>query len=118
MRTLLALIAIALLFGWCAAPAIARQTADAPPAPQSPDASDVPETPALDLPGIEHAFLATRAGDYTTTTRFRSSPDAEPDESTGTATITAILDGRFISEDRISFTATNRSLYSKTSFAS
>ncbi len=99
MRTPTVLKAIALSFGCCVAPALAQQSTDAPPVQQSPESSVAPETPALDMPGIEHAFLAKRAGRYTTTTRFRSAPDAEPDESTGTATIEAILDGRFICED-------------------
>ncbi len=68
---------------------------------KSPDpAAPTAETPpAPDVPGLEHAFLANRAGEYATRTRFRAAPDATPEESTGTATITAILDGRFISED-------------------
>lgn len=54
---------------------------------------------ALDAPGAEHAFLAGRAGEYDTHITFRPGPDAEPQHSAGKATITSILDGRFICED-------------------
>lgn len=93
-RTLSATLALFTTLSIAAIPALA-QDAKAPAQSQS-----APEaTPAPDVPGPEHTFLTKRAGAYTTKTTFRASPDAEPEESTGAATITAILDGRFIAED-------------------
>jgi hypothetical protein len=52
-----------------------------------------------DAPGPMHQQLAKRVGDYTTTTRFTPKPGAEARESTGSAHITTVLDGRFLSEE-------------------
>jgi hypothetical protein len=49
-------------------------------------------------PGPPHALLMKRAGHYTFTMIFYPRPDAEPEESTGTATLEAILGGRFLEE--------------------
>jgi hypothetical protein len=48
-------------------------------------------------PGPVHARLASLAGEYTTAAEF-SFGDAPPIKSTGKATLSAILDGRFLME--------------------
>ncbi len=50
-------------------------------------------------PGPAHKQLAKRAGEYTTVTRFTAQPGAKPVDSTGTAKISVILDGRFLLEE-------------------
>ena len=50
-------------------------------------------------PGAVHAQLAKRAGEYTTVTRFSMQPGGPASESTGTAKLTVILDGRFLMEE-------------------
>lgn len=49
-------------------------------------------------PGPIHAQLMKRAGDYTTIETY-SAPGAEPQQSTGTAKLNAILGGRFLEEE-------------------
>ena len=89
-RTFGALLALTISLATVFTLALAQDTA-------APEQST--EAPAPDVPRIEHAHLTRRAGEYTTTIKYRSAPDAEPEVSTGVATITSILDGRFISED-------------------
>ncbi len=50
------------------------------------------------MPGPVHKQLAKRAGDYTVTSKFEM-PGAPPVESSGTAKITTVLDGRFLLEE-------------------
>jgi len=50
-------------------------------------------------PGPAHKQLAKRAGEYTTATKFTAQPGATPVDSTGTAKISVILDGRFLLEE-------------------
>src|SRR5215470_9261803 len=50
-------------------------------------------------PGPVHAQLAKRAGEYTTVTKFSMQPGGPANESTGTARLTVILDGRFLMEE-------------------
>ncbi|HEU4387332.1 MAG TPA: DUF1579 family protein [Blastocatellia bacterium] len=49
-------------------------------------------------PGAAHQLLLKRVGEYTTTSRF-TIPGSAPTESTGTARISAALDGRFLVEE-------------------
>jgi len=51
------------------------------------------------MPGPAHKQLAKRAGEYTTVTKFTAQPGATPVDSTGTAKISMILDGRFLLEE-------------------
>jgi hypothetical protein len=46
-----------------------------------------------------HTQLAKRAGEYTTVTKFSMQPGGPANESTGTAKLTVILDGRFLMEE-------------------
>ncbi len=47
-------------------------------------------------PGANHELLASMAGDWTFTTKMWTDPAAPPTESTGTASYTTLLGGRFI----------------------
>lgn len=50
---------------------------------------------AVATPGPEHARMAEDAGDWNVAVKAWMAPDAPPEESTGTAKIYMILDGRF-----------------------
>ncbi|MBI2923400.1 MAG: DUF1579 domain-containing protein [Planctomycetes bacterium] len=50
-------------------------------------------------PGPEHAALAKLAGKYEVSGKFWMEPGAEAVESKGTATMTSIMDGRFVQQD-------------------
>lgn len=50
------------------------------------------------MPGPVHKQLAKRAGEYTVTSKVEV-PGAPPAESSGTAKITTVLDGRFLLEE-------------------
>jgi hypothetical protein len=50
-------------------------------------------------PGTPHAALAKLAGEWTTTTKFSPAPGAPEMESTGAATLTMTLDGRFLRDE-------------------
>jgi hypothetical protein len=54
---------------------------------------------AAALPGPVHKELAKLAGEYTTVAKFTPQPGAPAMESKGTAKITVILEGRFLSEE-------------------
>ena len=49
----------------------------------------------LGKPGDNHKVLATMAGDWNYTVKMWMDPTAKPQESKGTATRKAIMDGRF-----------------------
>ncbi len=50
-------------------------------------------------PGPAHQQLARRTGEYSTATKFWVQPGAAPLESAGTAKLSMILGGRFLSEE-------------------
>jgi uncharacterized protein DUF1579 len=50
-------------------------------------------------PGAIHKNLANMAGEYTTVTKFYMQAGTPAAESTGTARITSVLDGRFLNEE-------------------
>ncbi|HKA17782.1 MAG TPA: DUF1579 family protein [Blastocatellia bacterium] len=70
-------------------------------APGYSTARNTKASPAVDAatPGVVHAQLAKRAGEYTTVTKFSMQPGGPASESTGTAKLTVILDGRFLMEE-------------------
>lgn len=70
----------------------------AKPTPPPPPGEVTPEQAAMDnaAPGAAHAALAQLVGEWTTLTRFQPAPDAPSIESTGNATLTMTLDGRFM----------------------
>src|SRR5687767_3997122 len=53
----------------------------------------------VSMPGPVHKQLVKRAGEYTTVTKFAAKPGGPATESTGTARITVIVDGRFLLEE-------------------
>jgi hypothetical protein len=80
------------------------------PAPQKPSAPNelsreqeqqdaMAAAAAAAKPGLIHERLMKRAGQYTFSAKFSAQPGAEPEESTGTATLKAILGGRFLEEE-------------------
>jgi|SRR5579862_7143817 len=73
-----------------------------PPNPAKPTTpTDNPAAPAkpLPFPGPEHAKLAKLAGDWTFAATFRQTPGAEPQTQAGSAKLTVVLGGRFVSEE-------------------
>src|SRR5690349_3344785 len=107
-RTILAALAIVPIAGALAQPEkkpprdirpvpVQRVPQPAKPAPQG----DKPAAPPMmnAAPGPEHAQLAKLAGEWTSASTFRLTPDAEPQTSAGTARFTTVLGGRFISEE-------------------
>lgn len=98
------LAALALSVAWVP---VQSQPEKKPSAPMSlekkPDTKPGPQVEMeaamkADTPGPAHQQLAKTAGDYTTVTKFRTGSDGPAEESTGTARITSILDGRFLME--------------------
>src|SRR5262245_11360 len=75
------------------------KAAQQPSAPQSQAAENHAAAMQADAPGPAHQLLAKRAGEYTTVLRFWMAPGAQPAESSGTATITVTLEGRFLREE-------------------
>lgn len=53
----------------------------------------------LSKPGENHKVLEPMVGKWKTTTKFWMSPDAPPQESTGTSDNQWIMDGRFVQQD-------------------
>jgi hypothetical protein len=49
-------------------------------------------------PGAPHAMLTKMAGEWTCTVKMQMDPSQPPQESQSTATITALMDGRYIQE--------------------
>lgn len=49
-------------------------------------------------PGAEHEKLAATAGTYTTVSRWWQAPGAPPEEATGSAERSTLLDGRYVVE--------------------
>lgn len=50
-------------------------------------------------PGPVHQQMSMLAGEWTTVTKMRMGPDAKPQESEGKATLSMILDGRFLRDE-------------------
>jgi len=74
------------------------QSAQNPPQPSQQDQDAAQQALiAAATPGPAHAQLMKRAGEYTTVTTLYAT-GAEPQQSTGTATLKSILDGRFLQE--------------------
>ena len=53
----------------------------------------------LATPGEPHKLFATLAGSWTTTTKEWMEPGKPPTESTGTAEMKMLLDGRFLYQE-------------------
>jgi uncharacterized protein DUF1579 len=74
------------------------QSAQNPPSSSPQTQSQMQQALAAAQPGPQHAQLMKLAGDYTTKETFYA-PGSEPQESTGTAKLRAILGGRFVEEE-------------------
>lgn len=70
-------------------------------AAQAEGKKDKPNMPSGEMarPGPMHQHMGTLAGEWTTVTKFRGTPDAKPVETEGRATLSMILDGRFLREE-------------------
>jgi hypothetical protein len=79
-----------------AAPAAAvAQPAETKVMPTQPSAADMEKMMELGKPGENHKVLAGMAGNWSYTVKMWMDPTAKPQESKGTATRKAIMDGRF-----------------------
>jgi Protein of unknown function (DUF1579) len=59
-------------------------------------AEDMQKMMAAGTPGKEHAHLVEGAGKWKAECKMWMAPDAEPLQSTGTSTVTPIMDGRYV----------------------
>jgi hypothetical protein len=92
MKTMSALAA-AILFVSAAAMA-----ADAPPQMSAEQKAMMEKMTKAATPGPEHAKLAKMAGDWTCKVKYQMDPSQPWQESQTTATVTTLLDGRYIQE--------------------
>ncbi|HKW88251.1 MAG TPA: DUF1579 family protein [Candidatus Acidoferrales bacterium] len=93
-------LAISAAVFFCAAASRAQGTAQQKPsAPAAPSQEAVQAMIEAATPGPQHAQLMKLAGEYTVDMKFFAQPGAEPEESTGTATLKPILGGRFLEEE-------------------
>ena len=93
MKTKFALVFAALFV--CAAAAFA---ADAPPQMTPAQKAMMDKMMKAATPGPQHAMLAKMAGEWTCTVKFQTDPSQPWQESQSTATISALMDGRYIQE--------------------
>lgn len=87
----LAVAAIALLV-------VTAFAADAPPAASEARQAMMERISRAATPGPQHAMLARMAGEWKRTVKMQLNPSKPPQESPGTATITALMGGRYIQE--------------------
>ena len=92
MRSTTAL-AIAALFVSAAALA-----ADAPPQMSPEQKAMMDKMTKAATPGAQHAMLAKMAGEWTCKVKYQMDPSQPWQESQSTATITALMDGRYVQE--------------------
>lgn len=88
---------VAAAFVFAGTVAAQGQVAGKPTPPQL-DQDQMQEAMAAAQPGPQHVQLMKLAGEYTTTETFYAA-GSEPQESTGTAKLKAILGGRFLEEE-------------------
>ncbi len=86
-------LAIAALFVSSAALA-----ADAPPQMSPAQKAMMDKMMKAATPGAQHAMLTKMAGEWTCTVKMQMDPSQPPQESQSTATITSLMDGRYIQE--------------------
>ncbi len=87
------MLAIAALF--VSAVALA---ADAPPQMSPEQKAMMDKMTKAATPGAQHAMLTSMAGEWTCTVKLQMDPSQLPQESQTTATITGLMDGRYIQE--------------------
>jgi hypothetical protein len=92
MKTKLALVLAAL---FVSAVAFA---ADAPPQMSDEQKAMMEKMMKAATPGPQHAMLAKMAGDWTCNIKYQMDPSQPAQETQSTATITALMDGRYIQE--------------------
>ena len=90
-------IAAALAIAACLATAVAF-AADAPPQMSAAQKEMMEKMMKAATPGAPHAMLGKMAGDWTCTVKYQMDPSQPWQESQSTATITALMDGRYIQE--------------------
>jgi hypothetical protein len=104
MKTVLLVRAFffAIVIGVCCANLAAQTAAPAPQQPAAPappvHKHDMESHDSPSAPSPAHEKLMRLAGDYTTAGQFFYKPGEKPIESTGTATLTPTLGGRFLME--------------------
>jgi len=91
MKRLLALAAVTLF-----ASSVGR-AADAPK-PSAADQAMMEKMMKAATPGPQHAVLTKLAGDWACTVKFQTDPSKPAQQEQSTATITALMDGRYIQE--------------------
>lgn len=86
---------VAYLVVSCVATAVAQEKPGWTPVSKEQEAMALAMMKAM-TPGDPHALLASLAGDWTFTSRMWMDPAAPPQESTGTATYTMLMGGRYL----------------------
>ena len=86
-------LAVAALFVSAAALA-----ADAPPQMSPQQKAMMDKMTKAAMPGAQHAMLTQMAGEWTCTVKYQMDPSQPSQESQSTATITSLMDGRYIQE--------------------
>ncbi len=72
--------------------------ADAPPQMSPQQKTTMERMTRAATPGAQHAMLARMAGEWTCAVRMQMDPSQPAQKSQSTATITALMDGRYIQE--------------------
>src|SRR5262245_53998891 len=72
--------------------------ADAPPQMSAEQKAMMDKMTKAATPGPQHAMLAKMAGDWTCSVKYQMDPSQPAQESQSTATITVLMDGRYIQE--------------------
>jgi len=93
VKTKIAVVAAALFV--CASAAFA---ADAPPQMTPEQKAMMDKMVKAATPGPQHAMLAKFAGDWTCAVKYQMDPSQPMQEAQSTATITPLMDGRYIQE--------------------
>jgi hypothetical protein len=88
-------LALLLTLGWCLGLVQHVNAQGEQQLPPGWTAEDMAAMVAAATPGEEHGLLMKEVGDWTSETTMWMTPDSEAVESTGTATVKPILDGRF-----------------------
>ncbi len=93
MKTRLALLVVA-----AALLSAAAFAADAPPPVSRAQQAMMDKMAKAATPGTQHALLTRMAGDWTGTVKLQMDPSQPAQESQSTASITVLMDGRYIQE--------------------
>ena len=78
--------------------ATAAFAADAPKAPAADQQAMMDKMMKAATPGPQHEMFKKMAGEWSTTVKFLVDPTQPMQESQGTSTITAVMDGRYCQE--------------------